>query len=149
MARKQKSDVSKAGRKRARKRAASDGPTGKTPQPFLAAQLQGTPQAPRSKARRARINVEDLSRRLRELNMRPTIDLQKLSVALGRINPSAPVPVKTLPEEVRESMELLRPNRRSFHGTKLSLAYFPWPLVFSPCADKFGYMSSAAIRTAT
>jgi len=149
MAKKQKSDASETGKKQARKGAASDGPTGETPQPFLAAQLQGTAEAPPSKASRARINVEDLSRRLREMNMRPTIDLQKLSVAVGRINPSAPVPVKALPEEVRESIEVLRPNRRSFHGTKLSLAYFPRPLVFSPCADKFGYMSSAAIRTAT
>jgi hypothetical protein len=149
MAKKQKSDASDTGKKRARKGSASDGPTGKTPQPFLAAQLQGAAAAPPSKASRARINVEDLSRRLREMNMRPTIDLQKLSIAVGRINPSAPVPVKALPEEVRESIEVLRPNRRSFHGTKLSLAYFPRPLVFSPCADKFGYMSSAAIRTAT
>jgi len=145
MAKKQKSKV----KKHARKGAASDGPTGKTPQPFLAAQLQGTPEAPASKGRRARINAEDLSRRLRDMNMRPTIDLQKLSAAVARINPSAPVPVRALPEEVRESIEMLRPNRRSFHGTKLSLAYFPGPLVFSPCADKFGYMSSAVIRSAT
>src|SRR5262245_16550959 len=103
MAKKRKQAVRKTGKKRARKGAASDGPTGERPQPFLAAQLRGAAEARPSKASRARINVEDLSRRLREMNMRPTIDLQKLSVAVGRINPSAPVPVRDLPEEVRES----------------------------------------------
>src|SRR5262249_12662922 len=54
-----------------------------------------------------------------------------------------------LPEEIRESVEVMRPKTRSLHGAKFSLAYFPLPWVFSHCADKFGYMSSAAIRTAT
>ena len=124
------------------------GPTGETPQPFLAAQLAGPARAATAKAR-ARISVEDLARRVRDLNLRPSVDLQKLATAASRINPAALAPVKELPEEIRESIEVLRPNRRSFHGSKFSLAYFPWPLVFSPCADKFGYMSSLAIRNAT
>jgi Animal haem peroxidase len=38
---------------------------------------------------------------------------------------------------------------RRFHGAKLSLSWFPFPGLISSCADRFGYMSSAAVRTAT
>ncbi len=119
-----------------------------TPQPFLPAQMTG-PAPGRPPKGRPRLTADDLRRRVRDLNVRPTIDIQKLLLAIHRINPEAAVPVKKLPEEIRESLAVLRPNRRSFHGTKLSLGYFPWPVVFSPCADKFGYMSSLSIRNTT
>jgi hypothetical protein len=114
----------------------------------LAEQLAGAAEA-RSPKGRLRLAGEDLVQRVRELNLRPTVPLQKLSIAINRIRPESPVPVTALPEEIRESIAVLRPRLRSFHGVKLSLGYFPGPLVFSPCADKFGYMSSTAIRTAT
>jgi hypothetical protein len=98
---------------------------------------------------RARLTADDLAHRVRELNLRPGIDAQRLLVTVNRINPDAAVPVRKLPEEIRESIAVLRPHLRSLHGTKLSLGYFPWPMIASDCADKFGYMSSAAIRNAT
>jgi hypothetical protein len=98
---------------------------------------------------RPRLTADDLSRRVRDLNLRPTIDMKKLLLAVNRIKPDALVPVVKLPEEIRESIAVLRPRIRRLHGAKLSLGYFPGPLVFSKCADKFGYMSSTSIRNAT
>jgi heme peroxidase len=123
-------------------------PAAETPQPFLAAQMAGTVKA-RAARGRPRLTADGLSQRIRALNLRPSVDVDRLLGAVSRIEPDALVPVETLPEEIRESIAVLRPRLRSFHGAKLSLAYFPWPLVFSPCANKFGYMSSAAVRSAT
>src|SRR4051794_10886029 len=54
-----------------------------------------------------------------------------------------------LTEEREISIRALRPDLKRFHGAKLSLAYFPQSQVTSPCADKYGYIASAAERTAT
>lgn len=117
-----------------------------TPQPFLVGQLK---DVVRKVGRRPRLTVDDLRRRARELNITPTVDPRRLLDTLGHIHPDALVPVAKLPEEIRESVEVMRPSTRSLHGAKFSLAYFPFPFVFSPCADKFGYMSSPSIRNAT
>jgi hypothetical protein len=119
-----------------------------TPQPFFREQLTSTAQRSRPGAR-ARIGLEDVNRRLRELNMRPTVDRERLIDVLERIRPDAQVPVKGLPEDIRETLATMRPGLRRFHGAKIELAWFPWPWIFSPCADKFGYMSSPAVRAAT
>lgn len=47
------------------------------------------------------------------------------------------------------SVEALRESVKRFHGTKVPLSYFPGSVVNSPCADKFGYMTPAAVRNAT
>ena len=57
------------------------------------------------------------------------------------------IPVLTAEREI--SIEALKPILKRFHGTKVPLAYFPFPAVASPCADKFGYMSPPKVRTAT
>jgi hypothetical protein len=61
----------------------------------------------------------------------------------------AAVPVDKLPEDVRQSIPALKPMVRRFHGAKIPLYWFPFPWLSSACADKFGYMSSAAVRAAT
>jgi len=90
----------------------------------------------------------DLRKRVNELNLKPTVPLEQLLISVNRIKP-APVPVEKLPEDVKESIRALKPEVRRFHGTKLSLSWFPFPMLASACADRFGYMSSAATRTAT
>jgi hypothetical protein len=57
--------------------------------------------------------------------------------------------IPVLTEEREISIAALKPRLKRFHGTKVPLAYFPFPAVASPCADKFGYMSPAKVRTAT
>ena len=90
----------------------------------------------------------DLRTRVNALNLRPTVALEQLLASVNRIKP-APVPEEELPEDIKGSVRALKPESRRFHGVKLELSWFPFPKVTSPCADKFGYMSSAATRTAT
>jgi Animal haem peroxidase len=54
-----------------------------------------------------------------------------------------------LSEERKESVQALRPELKRFHGAKVALSYFPQSQTSSPCADKYGYMSTAAVRAAT
>jgi hypothetical protein len=90
----------------------------------------------------------DLRRRLNELDLRPTVPLEKLLASINRIRP-AHVPQEKMPEEIRTSIRALKPAARRFHGVKLPLSWFPFPPLVSSCADRFGYMSSLATRTAT
>src|SRR4051812_36145515 len=96
----------------------------------------------------SKLNVSDLRRRLTELNVRPTVPLEQLLPTLKRIKAAA-IPIDKLPQEVKESIRALKPEFRRFHGTKIELTWFPFPFVVSPCADRFGYMSPSATRTAT
>jgi hypothetical protein len=90
----------------------------------------------------------DMRRRLNDLNLRPTVPLDQLVASVNRIK-QAPAPVEKLPEEIKESIRALKPGVRRFHGTKIALSWFPFPGLISLCADRFGYMSSAATRAAT
>jgi hypothetical protein len=95
-----------------------------------------------------KIAVSDLRRRLNDLNIRPTVSVEELRETINRIKPPR-VPEDKLPEDIRASIRALKPQTRRFHGAKIELSWFPIPPFFSPCADKFGYMSSAAVRAAT
>ena len=95
-----------------------------------------------------KVGLTDLRRKLNDLNIRPTVSLERLLESVNRIKPPQ-VPEDKLPEEIRASIKALKPETRRFHGTKIALTWFPLPWFFSPCADKFGYMSSVATRTAT
>ena len=94
------------------------------------------------------IKLTDLRKRVNEINIRPTVPLEQLLATVNRIKP-ADVPVEKLPEDVKESIPALKPGIRRFHGIKIPLYWFPFPWLSSACADKFGYMSSAATRAAT
>lgn len=59
------------------------------------------------------------------------------------------MPVTSLPADIRASLAALKPTRRSFHGAKISLAWFPGPALASPCADKFDSLSPPAVRALT
>jgi hypothetical protein len=95
-----------------------------------------------------KISLLELRKRLNELNIRPTAKLDKLLESVHHIKP-APVPEDKTPEDRKISVRALKPEVRRFHGAKISLSWFPFPPIISTCADRFGYMSSAATRTAT
>lgn len=94
------------------------------------------------------LTLLDLRRRINELDVRPTVSLEQLLASVNCIKPAS-APVEKLPEEIRTSVRALKPAARRFHGAKLELSWFPFPAVTSACADRFGYMSSAATRAAT
>src|SRR5262245_16958284 len=80
------------------------------------------------------ITIPELRNRLNTLNVRPTVPLEQLLPSLNRIKPAAS-PIEKLPEEIRSSVRALKPELRRFHGTKIELAWFPFPFVTSSCAD--------------
>jgi hypothetical protein len=68
---------------------------------------------------------------------------------MHRIDPQARVPIADLPRDIRATLESLKREAHRFHGAKVSLAWFPWPRISSPCADKFGYLTPPGIRLTT
>ena len=97
----------------------------------------------------APLGIAELKRRLKSIDGKVTSSAEKLLASVNRINPVAAVPVEKLPADVRASLGALKAKGHRFHGAKISLAWFPFPLVSSPCAEKFGYMSPASVRNAT
>ncbi|OWV98653.1 hypothetical protein ATY81_26880 [Rhizobium sp. R72] len=94
------------------------------------------------------IVLSELRKRVTEMNLRPTVSLEQLLASANRIKP-AELPMGALPQDLRESIPALEPGIRRFHGAKIPLYWFPFPGLTSACADRFGYMSSAATRAAT
>jgi hypothetical protein len=95
------------------------------------------------------LKLPDLERKLVEQNIKPTVPTKKFLEALNKINPNANLPIPKLPEELKRSLETIKPEVKRFHGAKISLLWFPFPWLFSPCADKFGYMSTLAVRNSS
>jgi Animal haem peroxidase len=102
-----------------------------------------------SAERLALIGLPKLRGLMDDLNIKTRLPLAVLLKAVNRINPAALLPLKKLPEEVRASMTALAPANKRFHGVKASLDWFPGTTLVSPCANKFGYLSTAATRSAT
>ena len=105
------------------------------------------PAAPRGFVNRRPLGLTGLKRRVIQADLQLTVS-QKLLDSVNRIKP-APTPVEKLPEDVRGSISALKSRLRRFHGIKIPLYWFPLPWVISPCADRFGYMSAASVRTST
>lgn len=80
--------------------------------------------------------------------MQLTVPAAEALASINRIK-SARRPVEKLPADVSASLLALKPRLKRFHGIKIPLYWFPLPWVISTCADRFGYMSTAAVRTAT
>src|SRR6185295_9906470 len=76
------------------------------------------------------LEVIDLRRRTNELNVRPTVPLEKLVASVNRIKPAVD-PVDSLPVDVKQSLSALKPENRRFHGTKIPLYWFPFPWLTS------------------
>jgi hypothetical protein len=94
------------------------------------------------------LGLTDLRQRVIDFNLRPTVSAEQLLTSVNRIKP-ATEPIEKMPEDIKASLPALKPGLRRFHGVKIPLYWFPFPVVSSACADKFGYMSSAATRAAT
>ena len=95
------------------------------------------------------IKLAELEKRLLEFNVISKINVRKILATVNKINPEAVFPVAKMPEDIKKSITSLKPQTKRFHGAKISLAWFPFHWIKSPCADKFGYMSTAATRTAS
>jgi hypothetical protein len=95
------------------------------------------------------IATEELQSRLINSNIKPTLPLKDILVSVNKINPGSPLPVTKMPEDLQKSLRILKPDTKRFHGLKIPLTWFPFPSIFSPCADRFGYMSTAAVRAAS
>jgi hypothetical protein len=91
----------------------------------------------------------ELEKRMVAHHVRLNAPVKKILSAVNHINPRPLIPVDKMPEDIKKSIEALKPGIRRFHGIKVSLAYFPFPWVKSPCADKFGYLTPTAVRTAS
>ena len=103
---------------------------------------------PKGFANSSPLTLPDLRKSVTELGVRPTVSMEKLLASVNRVKP-APVAIEKLPEDVKASILTLKPSVKRFHGVKIPLYWFPFPGLSSACAEKFGYMSSAATRTAT
>lgn len=97
----------------------------------------------------AHLKSGDLERKLMEFNVKLKMPSKKILDAINKINPKAALPIDKFPEDIKKSFQTLPPSVRRFHGIKIPLYWFPFTMVKSPCADMFGYMSSAAVRTAS
>jgi hypothetical protein len=98
---------------------------------------------------KGKLKNTDVENRLREHNIRRKIPIGQLVAAVNKINPDATLPVSKMPDDIKKSLKALQPATRRFHGIKVNLGYFPFPMIKSRCADKFGYLSSAAVRNAS
>jgi Animal haem peroxidase len=94
----------------------------------------------------SKLEITELTKRLKTININPTVDIEKFAVALKKINPLSLLPFEKLPIEIQESVKSLSSQTKRFHGAKIALSWFPFPMVFSPCSDKFGYLTSATVR---
>lgn len=95
------------------------------------------------------LSAQGLRKRLMELNLKPSVSVDRLLDSVNRVKPDAGVSPEKMPEDIQGTLRALKPEARRFHGSKLPLSWFPFPWLVSQCADRFGYMSSAAVRAAT
>jgi Animal haem peroxidase len=93
-------------------------------------------------------NAVDLTKDLKAKKIRFDVEPDKLLNSLKKIKPVEP-PLARLPVDLQLSIPALKPAIKRFHGAKVSLGWFPGPALRSPCANKFGYMSTKKIRDLT
>jgi hypothetical protein len=116
--------------------------------PPLVQRFLAEPSAPKGFRTSKPLGLADLRRRLNETDVGLTVPAEEVLDSINRIKP-ARTPVEKLPEDIRASLFALKPRLKRFHGIKIPLYWFPLPWVMSTCADRFGYMSAAAVRAAT
>jgi hypothetical protein len=90
--------------------------------------------------------VAELAKTVQRLKIRTTAKIEDFARAVKNINPIALVPIEKLPEDVKASLSTLKESTKRFHGAKINLLWFPTVMRASPCADKFGYLTSATVR---
>jgi hypothetical protein len=95
------------------------------------------------------VEIAEVGKKMKAFDFTPTVELKQIALALKSINPHALIPVEKLPEDIKATIQSLKPEIKRFHGAKISLSWFPPSLVFSPCNDKFGYLTSATVRASS
>lgn len=93
-----------------------------------------------------KIELENLSKKITDLKISKPLNLEKFAFAVKHINPNALIPVSRLPEDVQATLASLKNETKRFHGAKITLNWFPFPMRSSPCNDKFGYLTSNTVR---
>ncbi|MEI9909072.1 MAG: heme peroxidase family protein [Bacteroidota bacterium] len=93
--------------------------------------------------------LPELEKKLIEFNVKFPVSPKRILNTINKINPEGLLPVIKMPEDVKKSLQSIKPSTKRFHGAKLALTWFPFPMVASSCSDKFGYMSSLAVRNAS
>ncbi len=92
----------------------------------------------------------EFTKKLDDLKIIPTVELPRIAETISKINPNALPPIIKLPVDIREGIAKVNPDTvKRFHGVKLNLDWFPGGIVFSPCANKFGYLTLPAVRTSS
>ncbi|HEV2864117.1 MAG TPA: heme peroxidase family protein [Pyrinomonadaceae bacterium] len=94
------------------------------------------------------VSLADLRQRVTDVSLKLTMPLERLLESINRIKATT-APVDKMPDDIKASLPALKPSFRRFHGIKIPLYWFPLPWLSSACADRFGYMSSPAVRAAT
>ncbi len=146
-----KAPSKKAPAKKAAKRSpatAADMPAATSNIPVQVQEFLRQTSIPKDFVNPKQLTLQDLRKRVNEFNLRTTVPLEQLLASVNRIKPTT-LPVEKMPEDIKASIPALKPEARRFHGIKIPLYWFPFPWLSSACADKFGYMSSAATRAAT
>ena len=133
--------VSRTKSKAAKRRSAPSVPKGAQDLPdYVVAQLFGPTSAKQA--------LKGSKQAALERSVRPGLAAEVQRAATRMVGTPA-VAESALPRDVRETTEALAPQAKRFHGAKVSLAWFPWRRLASDCADKFGYLTPALIRSAT
>lgn len=96
---------------------------------------------------RHRIGAKGFGNKMAELNITSAVVPGQLMSAVNQVNPEAAMPMQKMPEDIKKSLQAIAPPTKRFHGMKVNLGYFPFPSVMSPCADKFGYISTPLVRS--
>ncbi len=96
-----------------------------------------------------RIELAELTKRMKTFKINPSVNMTKFAAAVKKINPHALVPISKLPEDIKASLKNFKDSTKRFHGAKIPLSWFPPQLVFSPCSDKFGYLTSETVRASS
>lgn len=134
----------------ATKKKAATKKTAASKQPDNAAVLQEFAKAftSREVKTKSKPGAKDLENKQIEYDVKLTVPLKEIATAAATVSSKA-TPVGKMPEDVKKSIQLLKDSTRRFHGAKLLITWFPFSVVASPCADKFGYMSKPLTRLLT
>jgi hypothetical protein len=97
----------------------------------------------------SKAEIGRMSALVKELKINPTVSIEKFSTAAKKINPHALIPVEKHSTDIKASLKSFKPAIKRFHGAKASLYWFPPGMIFSPCADKFGYLTSSTVRSSS
>lgn len=94
-----------------------------------------------------KITTKEIKDAIQRKNLNPTVPISELKTSLDKIEKQrATQEVKDEPAELRASQKMMNQNFKRFHGSRASLNWMPQRLTKSKCRNRFGYLSSGAVR---